>query len=155
MAILEWLLTPRPLGGTIFILLLSFCLSFITSLANRLLTNPQQQKEWRKEIAEYNSQLWKARRENDKKLLAQLKKQEQRILQLQSKMFWQSMKVSLIFFIPFLIIWQILIGIFGNAPLIFVPGIGSLSFFFWYFLCSMMFSILFSRLMGVGMGGTE
>ena len=155
MTIIEWLLMPRPPGGTIFILLLALCLSFITTLVNRLLANPKQQREWRKEISEYNSQLLKARKADDKKLLAKLKKQESRIMQLQTKMFWQSMKVSLIFFVPFLIIWQLLIGIFGVAPLVFVPGIGPLSVFLWYFLCSMMFSVLFSRLMGVGMGAPE
>jgi len=43
--------------STIFILLLSMSLSFLTALANRLLTNREQLNAWRKEIARWNEDL--------------------------------------------------------------------------------------------------
>ncbi|MEM2917834.1 MAG: EMC3/TMCO1 family protein [Candidatus Bathyarchaeia archaeon] len=155
MGFLDWFLMPIAPGASVFILLLSLGLSFLTSLANRLLTNPEQQSAWRKEINEWTSQFNKARRSGDKKLLEKLQKQQKRILQLQSKMFKQSMKVSLIFFIPFLLIWQLLIGLYGANPVVFLPGVGWLTVFFWYFLCSLFFSTVFSRMFNVGMGAPE
>ncbi|MGD8506232.1 MAG: EMC3/TMCO1 family protein, partial [Candidatus Bathyarchaeota archaeon] len=104
----EWLL-PIP-NSTFFILLLSMSLSFLTALANRLLTNREQLSAWRKEVAQWNQDFKKARKAGDQKLLAKVKKKERHILSLQSKMMWQSMKVSLIFMIPFLLIWQVIIA---------------------------------------------
>lgn len=155
MGLFDWFLMPIAPGASVGILLFSLGLSFLTTLVNRLLTNPEQQNAWRREIAEWTSQFNKARREGDKKLLAQLQKQQKRIMQLQSKMFTHSMKVSLIFFIPFLLIWQLLMGIYRGNPVVYIPGVGWLTVFFWYFLCSMFFSTIFSRIFNVGMGAIE
>ena len=117
----EWLL-PIP-NSTLFILLLSMSLSFLTALANRLLTNREQLSAWRKEVARWTADSKKARKSGDKKLLAKVKRKEKHILSLQSKMMWQSMKVSLLFMIPFFLIWQLLIGFYGDEPVATIPWI--------------------------------
>jgi uncharacterized membrane protein (DUF106 family) len=149
----EWLLqTPN---STLFILLLSMSLSFLTASANRLLTNREQLNAWKKEVAEWNENSKKARKSGDKKLLAKVKKKERHILQLQSKMMWQSMKVSLIFMIPFLLIWQLLIGSFGNTTVAYIPGYGELPLIWWYLLCSFTSGNLIMKALGVSVGATE
>jgi len=60
--------------STVFILLLAASISLLTSLANRLLTNPEKSKAWRKEIAEWNTELRKAQRDGDKKRTEKLMK---------------------------------------------------------------------------------
>jgi len=80
--------------STIFILLLAAAVTLMTSLANRFLTDPEKTKSSRKEVAQWNSELRKAQRSGDKKRVEKLMKQQQYILQLQSKMMWQSMKVN-------------------------------------------------------------
>jgi uncharacterized membrane protein (DUF106 family) len=85
-----------------------------------------------------------------------MKKQKQ-ILQLQSKMSMQSMKVTLIFLVPLLIIWQVLGGFFVERNIAYLPGIGAIlpipifntSLIWWYLLCSMMFGTIFSHLLGI------
>ncbi len=149
----EWLL-PIP-NSTLFILLISMSLSFLTALANRLLTNREQLSAWRKEVARWNADFKKARKSDDKKLLAKVKRKERHILQLQSKMMWQSMKVSLIFMIPFLLIWQLLIGFFGNATVAYIPGFGGLPLIWWYLLCSFTSGTMISKALGVSVGATE
>ena len=62
--------------STMFILLLSMALSLITALANRLLTNQDQLKAWRREVAEWTAEFNKARKSGDKKLLAKVKKKQ-------------------------------------------------------------------------------
>ncbi len=152
----EWLL-PIP-NSTLFILLISMSLSFLTASANRLLTNRKQLNAWRKEIAQWNEDFKKARKSGDKKLLAKVKKKERQILQLQSKMMWQTMKVSLIFMIPFLLIWQILIGFFKDATVAYIPwidGVLPMSLFLWYLLCSFVSGTLIMKALGVSPGATE
>ena len=148
-------------NSTIFIFLLAASISFLTSLANRLLSNPQQAKATRKEVSEWSSQLRKAQKEGDKKTAEKLMKKQKQIMQLQSKMMWQSMKVTLIFFVPLLIIWQVL-GQFYNAnglpvSVAYFPGMGAAlplpifntSLIWWYLLCSLFFGTIFTHLFGI------
>jgi uncharacterized membrane protein (DUF106 family) len=148
---IDWLLTPQAPAATIFVALLCVFLTFLTSLVNRLLSDPKQLKTWREEIKEWTNDFREAQKTKDKKKLAKVEKQKDRIMKLQQKMSWQSMKVSLLFFVPFLIVWQVLIGIYREA-IAFLPGFGPLPIVLWYLLCSLFFSTLFSRVFGVGLG---
>jgi uncharacterized membrane protein (DUF106 family) len=140
----------------------------LTSLTNRLLTDPEKSKAVRKEVSEWNKEMQQARREGDKKKLEKVMKKQKEILQLQSKMMWQSMKVTLIFFVPLIIIWSILGGFYtipatSTSPaqpmsIAYLPGIGPelkvivfsfASLLWWYFVCSMMFGTLFSHVFGI------
>lgn len=157
-SVLDWLLTPTAPGATVAIILLSIGISLMTSLANRLLTNREQLNAWRKEISQWTTEFNEARRSNDKKLMAKVKRQQPRITQLQSKMMWQSMKVSLLFMVPFFLIWQLLIGFYGGNVVAYLPWFGgewALPIFYWYLLCSFLFSTLFSRVFGLAWGATE
>ncbi len=141
--------------------LLALAVSFLTSLANRLLSNPEKSKAWRKEISEWNSELRKAQRAKDNKTVEKLMKKQKQILQLQSKMSWQSMKVSLLFFVPLIIIWQFLGGVYtaNGQPvsIAYFPGFGpalplplfNTSLIWWYLLCSMLFGTIFSHVFGI------
>jgi uncharacterized membrane protein (DUF106 family) len=151
--------------STIFLFLLAAVISLLTSLTNRLLTDPEKSKAWRKEIADWNKELREARREGDQKRLDKVMKKQKQILQIQSKMTWQSMKVTLIFFVPLIIIWQVLGGFFTkvesgkpfSVPVAYFPGLGSnlplpifnVSLIWWYLLCSMLFGTVFSHILGI------
>jgi len=146
--------------STLFIFLLSFFLSLVTSLTNRLLTNREQMKAWSAEVAAWRDESLKATRTGDKKLMAKVKKQQKQIMQLQSKMTWQQMKISFIWFIPLLLLWWFFLTPTytkpGVGPVAFLPGIGSewaLPYAYWYLLCSFLSSALLTRLLGLGMGG--
>ncbi|MGB9960517.1 MAG: EMC3/TMCO1 family protein [Candidatus Bathyarchaeales archaeon] len=139
---------------TISIMLLAATITFLTSLANRLLTDPEKSKAWRKEIMEWNEQLRKAQKSGDKKQIEKLMKKQQYILQLNSKIMWQSMKVTLLFLIPIILVWQFLIRMYGSLDIAFFPGIGPQlgpfsSLYWWYLLCSILFSLVFSHLFGL------
>jgi len=154
-------LTTIPVS-TVFILLLSMSLSLVTSLANRLLTNQDQLRTWRREVAEWTAEFNKARKTGDKKLLAKVKKKQPQITKIQSKMMWQSMKVSFIFMIPFILLWSLFLTptYYNVLAVACIPNIlgsegGSwlpLPFFWWYLLCSFLFGTLFARILGLAMG---
>jgi len=151
--------------STIFILFLSMALSLVTSLANRFLTNQEQLRTWRREIAEWTADFNKARKTGDKKLLAKVKKQQPQITKIQSKMMWQSMKVSFIFMIPFFLLWSLFLTptYYNVTAVAYIPDIMSsngsaswlsLPLFWWYLLCSFLFGTLFSRILGLAIGTT-
>lgn len=139
--------------STIFLFLLAALISMLTSLTNRLLTNPEKSKAVRKEVSEWNKELQEARRAGDKKRLEKVMKKQKEILQLQSKMMWQSMKVSLLFIVPLFLMWQILGGFYQSAPIAILPGVGatlplpifSSSLIWWYLLCSLLFGTAFQH----------
>ena len=148
--------------STLFILGLSFFLSFVTSLTNRLFTNREQMREWNKEIAAWRAESMKASKSGDKKLMAKVKKDQKRIMQLQSKMTWQSMKTSFLWFIPLMLLWWFILNPMyitetGSIPVAYLPWIGSdpfaLQYVYWYMLCSILAGALLSRLLGLGLTG--
>jgi len=146
--------------STLFLFGLAASISLLTSLANRLLTNPEKSKAWRKEISEWNSQLRKAQKAGDKKTVEKLMKKQQYILQLQSKMSWQQLKVTLIFFVPVLIIWSFLGPFFAGTDIAYFPGLGTniqlplvgwiiSPLIWWYLLSSFFFGTMFSHVFGL------
>ena len=144
--------------STLFMFFLALLISLLTSLTNRLLNNPEKSKALRKEVAEWNSELRQAQKANDKKTVEKLMKKQKQILQLQSKMSWQSMKVTMIFFVPLILIWQFLSATFtATEGIAYFPGIGptlpiplfSTSVIWWYLLCSMLFGTIFSHVLGI------
>jgi len=148
--------------STFFILGLSFSLSFVTLLTNRLLTNREQMKAWTQEIAAWRAESMKAARTGDKKLMAKVKKQQTHVMQLQSKMMWQSLKTSFLWSIPLLLLWWFFLTPLYTKPggglidVAYLPGIGSewaLSYIYWYLLCSIFSQALLSRLLGLSMTG--
>jgi len=149
--------------STVFVLGLAGLISLLSTLVNRRLTDPAQSRAWRKEISDWNRDFRDAQRSKDKKTLDKVMKKQQQIMQLQTKMMWQSMKVSLLFLVPMLIIWSILGGfytstkpdIFGSIhiAIAYLPGIGpnlplpiyNYSLIWWYLLSSLLFGTAFQH----------
>jgi len=151
----EWLLNSP--SSTLFTIGLALIISLATTLLNKKFTDREQTMAWQSEIKRWNTDRNLARKTGDKKLLAKVKKQEPRILQMQSKMTSRQMKTSLITFVPLIIMWQVLIGFFQATPVARLPGIyiGELieiPFMYWYIICSFFMSTLLSRIFGTAMG---
>jgi uncharacterized membrane protein (DUF106 family) len=145
-------------NSTFFVILMAFGVSLATSATNRLLTNREQLRDWNKEISQWRSESMKAARSGDKKLMAKVKKQEKHVMQLQSKMMWQSMKTSLFWMVPMLLLWYVVLPqlIEVSKIVAFLPWIGlpmPLNVILWYLLCSFLAGIVFNRLFGLGLGG--
>lgn len=151
------MLPEGPPGSTLFIFFLAVTVTFFMTLANRLLTDPEKLKAWRKEIAEYYEQFREAQKKGNKKQIDKLMKKQQYILQLNAKISLQSTKVTMLFIIPLMIVWSFLGGIYVKAEIAYFPGVGwnlpipvfGSSLFWWYMLCSMLFGTLFSHLFGI------
>jgi uncharacterized membrane protein (DUF106 family) len=149
-------LATIPLA-TIIIMLIAVTVSFLNMGLNRLLITRicgwEEYKVMRKETSEYQSQLMKAMRANDQKLVNKLKRKETQIKNMQAKMMKPQMILLPISF-SYIIIWYLfLIPTFGAAAVAYVPGIApppaGIQVFIWYMICSFFFGTLASRVIGV------
>jgi len=154
--VLPPILQQRPYS-TLFILGIAALISLLTTLVNRLVSNPQKSKEQRKEVTEWNKELREAQRAKDKKTIEKLMKKQQYIMKMQTKMMWNSMKVSLLFIVPLLLMWQVLGGFYSGQDIAIFPGVGanlplpmfSASLIWWYLLCSLFFGTTFAHVFGL------
>lgn len=153
MDLINFLLMQNAPGATIAIMLICMVISFANSFVNRLLISHfvglEQYRIMQKEISEYRAQTTQALRSNDKKLLQKLKKKEGQILNMQKKMAKPQLVLFALSFSYLLIWWLILLPMYGASPVAYIPGIGQINVIWWYFICSMLFGILASRLAGV------
>ncbi|MEM3673018.1 MAG: hypothetical protein QW468_02165 [Candidatus Bathyarchaeia archaeon] len=137
--------------ATIEVMLISLAISFAVSSLNRLLISRfvgwKQYRMMQKEIAEYQAQLTQAMRTKDKKLMEKIKKKEPQIMNMQKKLLKPQLVLFGIYPIYF-IIWPILMPMYsGNVA--YIPGIGGIPFIYWYMICSLLFGVLSSRLLGM------
>jgi uncharacterized membrane protein (DUF106 family) len=143
--------------ATIVVMLVAVAVSFLNMGLNRFLITRmcgwEEYKVMRKETSEYQSQLMKAMRANDKKLVEKLKRKETQIRNMQAKMMRPQMILLPISF-SYIIIWYLfLIPTFGTNAVAYVPGIApppaGIQVFIWYMICSFFFGTLASRVVGV------
>jgi uncharacterized membrane protein (DUF106 family) len=168
----------QPPYVTMIVLFVSLVMSFVSSLINiKFMPKEHRQKvkALQRKIAaltkEKKENMKKAKSEGDKKLLRKAKKQEQQLLQLQSQALSLSSKQMRVFPITmavFFIVWLLLTGsilgiklfespFIGPDPVAYLPwlnGVLPLNLFSWYFICSILFSTLISRIFGLT-GGTD
>ena len=156
-------------SSTFFIFGVASALSLASNLANRFFVDVQKMKEISVEVKTWQDEFNKARKSGDKQLMAKVTKKQPAIMRLQSKMMWDRMKVTLVFFIPFLMVWNVLSGFYGKLPdggftayspfratwLLEGPRLFSdlalpikVTYFTWYLICSFATSLPVSRLLG-------
>jgi uncharacterized membrane protein (DUF106 family) len=140
--------------STLLIMAIAIAVSFINMTINRLLVTRlvgwEQYRSMQREISEYRSQTMKAMRAKDQKLLEKLKRKESQINSMQMKI----SKPQLYLFpisMSYIVIWFFfLTPTYAAVPTVaYLPGIGSISYVIWYFICSLMFGTLASRVIGV------
>jgi uncharacterized membrane protein (DUF106 family) len=139
--------------ATIIMIMVCITISLINSSINRLLINRfvgwDQYRVMQKEISEYRSQTTQAMRSRDKKLLEKLKKKETQILNMQKKMAKPQVALLIYSFSYIFIWWFVLTPVYGANTVAYIPGIGGVSVFWWYFICSILFGTLSARLLGI------
>ncbi len=145
----------KPPESTLLIVLVAMGLSLSTNIANKLLVDVERMKVARKDIAEWKKEFEKAKKSGDKKLMDKAMKRQQAITKLQGRMAFEQMKVSAIFFIPFLGIFSLLSNFFGSSIVAHspfeVPNLmgRELQFVSWYILSSMATSLPLAKLLKI------
>ena len=150
-------ITVIPIA-TLVLMLIAISISFLNMSINRVLITRicgwNEYRVMQKEVSEYRSQMMKATRAKDQKLMTKLKKKESQINKMQTKMMKPSMLLMPISF-SYIIIWYLfLIPTFGASGVAYMPGlfaasVGGLPVVYWYMICSFFFGTLASRVIGV------
>lgn len=142
--------------STYLILGVAAFLAIVSNLANRFLVDMAKIRSQVAEVKVWQKEFDKARKSGDKQMLARAQKRQSAIMKVQSKMMFDRMKVTFIFFIPFILVWRVLaqfytpIGTVANTPFT-IPYLledAHVSYFTWYFLCSLAISLPLSRFLG-------
>jgi len=142
--------------STIFIALIAIGADVVASLARVKLSDMDMIRRINREVKQWNREYMKAIKENDQAKLAKLKRKEKQIKQLQAKLSYEMFKPTLIFMLPFLLLWYVLIFLVGaetvvavmpiQIPLIFITVGKELQLFWWYLISSIAFSTLVMKL---------
>jgi uncharacterized membrane protein (DUF106 family) len=149
---LDFLKTPP--FATYAILTIAVGLSFITSFINVKMMDLKAYRKMMLDSAKAQHQMMEAAKSKNQRAIDKAQKKQQEVMGQQSKMSMDRLKISLFFMIPFLLIWQLLNGFFGNViianfPFQFPLIPTELSVANWYILCSFSSSVIISRLLGL------
>ena len=152
----------------IFYAFVVFLVTFVSSLASFFIrlrfANPQDAAKWQEEMKRYNSDKEAAKKTGDKKLIAQLRKQEKRINQIQSKMMKGQLISMAVIMVMFFGMWQVLGSYILGKKVAFSPFFipflmdanstlpYEMPFIAWYFICSFFSSTLLQHFFGTGFG---
>ncbi len=159
----------QPPIATLLIAGLAIMVNLISSLVRKRFTDIEKTKRVQKEVREFNAELRKAMMSKDKEKEVKLKKKQKKMNEMQMKMMTQNLKTSMYFMLPFFGVWWILIGAFGyetimayspiaiplltsNPSLGIIYGV-NLNFFWWYFISSISFNGVITKITGTGMTG--
>ena len=151
---LGWEFLREPPASTLFILLLSAAVNLAVGVANRMVIDLDEYRRWMIESSRLRREMMEAVRRGDQRRVARLQKRQQRMMAEQSKMTMERMKLTLFFFIPLILIWNLLIKFFGKAPVAYMPfkapWVGeTLNITVWYILCSLATNVVISRALGL------
>jgi len=169
-------------GPVLTVMLIAIIVAFITTLATKLLVDQGRLTFLQREMKEFNQEMMSARKSNDPKAMEKVQKKQMEFMSLQKEMMFMSFKPMLVTYVPIILIYywmfqsQLLNHTMVNLPqfayyvllvplwhaipysIVHIPlDPYSVSWFGWYFLCTLVISQIFRKLMGVknpGMGGT-
>jgi uncharacterized membrane protein (DUF106 family) len=114
-------LIGRPPGSAVFIFLLTVTMTTITAFMTTKLTDQPKLRRYRKEISEWRKMTQTAQKTGDEKLALEVRRRNKIIQNMQKQVSSQSIKPTLIFFVPFIIIFFVLSAFYGRVPVAAIP----------------------------------
>lgn len=155
--------------STLLVTLTSLSLNLVSNLAIRKLTDIKKFKRVRAETTAFRKELMEAIKTKNQTKVAKLKKKEQKMRELEAKTSMERMRPTLLFWVPFIAIYYLLTNFLGGInnivaispimiDLVFIKigvpmatqGFG-FGIFWWYFISSIAFSTVISKLLGTSM----
>ena len=163
------------MGPIMAILVVGALISFVTTLANKLLVDQDRLMYLQKEMKEFNQEMMEARKSNDPKALEKAQKKQMEFMSLQKEMMFMSFKPMIVTFVPIIIIfWWMAQSQLNNVVLTLPsfayyvllvplwhmfyhlsPGLSGMviEWLGWYILAAFGFSFVFRKLMGLKSAG--
>jgi uncharacterized membrane protein (DUF106 family) len=146
---------PQIPSSTILTIGLATMMALISSTSAKLLVDYDMVRSTMKEVQAWQKELNAAKKAHDDQTVSKLTKKSQAMMKQQSRASMEQMKVTAVTFVPFLIIWYLFNAVLGGHAVAYAPFplpiMGStLTFFYWYLLCSFSVNLPLMRLFGIG-----
>jgi len=147
---------PQIPSSTLLTIGVATVMALISSTAAKLLVDYDMVRSTMKEVQAWQKDLNAAKKAKDEQTVSKLMKKSQGMMKQQSRASMEQMKVTAVTFVPFLIIWYLLNAVMGHQPVAYAPFplplMGTtLTFFYWYLLCSFSVNLPLMRVFGIGM----
>ncbi|HDI12674.1 MAG TPA: DUF106 domain-containing protein [Hadesarchaea archaeon] len=149
-------LSPVYSYSMFIILVIALAASLFVTLLNKRLVNWDFVKESRAKISEFQKELREARSKRDMKQLHRIQQRQAEILKLQGEMFKQTLKPTIVYLVPLMILWMVLLNVYAGWVVAWLPFSIDLPIFgrlvafgvgWWYFISYMGFSQIFRKIL--------
>ncbi len=172
---------PTPHNPILTILIISFIVSLVTTIANKYLVDQEELAKNQKEMKEFQKEFKKAQQNGDQKEIAKMQAKQAEMMQKNSKMMTQQFKPMIATMIPILLVfyWMRFSAVSQTVvilpPLVYygtlvpvfhfigplIPGYGaanplapawSIGWLMWYMICTFGMSQILRKFMGFEQG---
>jgi len=121
------------------VMVIAIAISLGSSIVNKKVVDQKRMKEIKDKISDFQKRFNEAKKGGDKALIEKLEQEQKHVMPLMTEMMMGSFKPMLYTFIPIIVIFYILSGVYGGTGnIVNVPLIGQLSWFWWYFLIAIL-----------------
>lgn len=138
------------------VLLISILFSFLVTMLTRRMVDWEKVRRIRREVASWQAELREAQRRKDMKKVHKMITEQGRILSLQGEMMRESLRPTLVYLFPWLLLWALLSRLYVGWVMVWLPFSLPLPFFGewsscgfvgWLFITYFVFSHLWRRLL--------
>jgi len=124
------------------------------SYANKRSMDLDAYREMMVEGAKARKEVMEAMKSGNQRRISKAQNRQSELMKEQNKASMGRMKLTLYVFVPFILIWQVLNGFFGETIIAFMPFKApffplELTIGNWYVLCSISVNVILSRIVGL------
>lgn len=144
----------QPPWATLFILVLTTAINLVMSYANKRSMDLDAYRKMMVESAKARKEVMEAMKSGNQRRISKAQNRQSELMKEQNKASMGRMKLTMYVFIPFILIWQVLNGFFGQTIIAYMPFNApffpeELTIGNWYILCSISVNIVLSRIIGL------
>jgi uncharacterized membrane protein (DUF106 family) len=144
----------QPPYATIFILVLTLAINMVMSYANKRSMDLDAYRKMMVEGSRARKEVMEAMKSGNQRRITKAQNRQNELMKEQNKASMGRMKLTMYVFIPFILIWQVLNGFFGQTIVAYMPFNApffpeELTIGNWYLLCSISVNIVLSRIIGL------
>ena len=129
------------------IAVIAMVISIASAIVNKKVTNQKRMKEIKDKVSEFQKRYNAAKKSGDKALVEKMEHEQKEVMTLSMEMMTGSFKPMLFTFLPIIIIFFLLQQKYmGESTVITLPVIGTLGWFWWYFIVAIVAGLSFEMI---------
>jgi uncharacterized membrane protein (DUF106 family) len=129
------------------IAVIAMVISIASAIVNKKVTNQKRMKEIKEKVSNFQKRYNEAKKSGDKALIDKMEHEQKEVMALSMEMMSGSFKPMLFTFLPIIIIFFLLQQKYaGESTVITLPVIGTLGWFWWYFLVAIIAGLCFEMI---------